>query len=336
MGTDKKNIKLFIVTDIKEVTMKRQQIDNCIFSNWYHRFKNVTFKSKIIKLPSHFVEYLKEDGIVLPDEQITRYSNSLQGYSDSEDEDGTNVLQVENQQCTSRFPELKKEVERSIYELGGNVFPKLSWSSPRDAAWISHNQSLKCSSFNDICLLLKSSDFISHDLNNAYDNCLDNLDGAHTSQYELVLRRWVEVTPGMEFRCFVKQKKLIRITQRHPFYFSYLKEQRETIFQNISNFYNSNVNGNFPDSEFVFDVFIGANECYLVDLNPFDRVTDSLLPWDELLELNVGEVNGNDVNEVLHLFTEEGGGGIQPSPYLSYAMPKDMIDLSRGEDVNKM
>merc|ERR1711936_1386043 len=301
-----KNIKLHIVTDIKEVTMKRQQIDNCIFSNWYHRFKNVTFKSKIIKLPSHFVEYLKEDGIVLPDEQITRYSNSLQGYSDSEDEDGT------------------------------NVFPKLNWSSPRDAAWISHNQSLKCSSFNDICLLLKSSDFISHDLNNAYDNCLDNLDGAHTSQYELVLRRWVEVTPGMEFRCFVKQKKLIRITQRHPFYFSYLKEQRETIFQNISNFYNSNVNGNFPDSEFVFDVFIGANECYLVDLNPFDRVTDSLLPWDELLELNVGEVNGNDVNEVLHLFTEEGGGGIQPSPYLSYAMPKDMIDLSRGEDVNKM
>lgn len=102
------------------------------------------------------------------------------------------------------FPELEEEVERAIRELDGAVVPKLNWSSPKvgppllsathlctrfdqsmqaslvwalgstyvpiaqDASWMSVGGTLNCSSFADICLLLKSSDFVSHDLSYAY------------------------------------------------------------------------------------------------------------------------------------------------------------------------
>lgn len=82
------------------------------------------------------------------------------------------------------FEELDAEVASSIAELGGKIFAKLNWSSPKvvaenfsssysntsfffvlkDASWIALNNSLQCSVPTDIHLLLKSSDFILHDL----------------------------------------------------------------------------------------------------------------------------------------------------------------------------
>ena len=39
--------------------------------------------------------------------------------------------------------------------LGGDVFPKLNWSAPRDAAWISFDKTMKCKLVTDVLLLLK-------------------------------------------------------------------------------------------------------------------------------------------------------------------------------------
>ena len=36
------------------------------------------------------------------------------------------------------------KISVAIDELGGNVFPKMGWSAPRDASWINNN-TLKCS-----------------------------------------------------------------------------------------------------------------------------------------------------------------------------------------------
>ena len=44
------------------------------------------------------------------------------------------------------FPEFHGTLLDSIEDLGGSVFPKLNWSSPRDAAWIGFGSSLRCSS----------------------------------------------------------------------------------------------------------------------------------------------------------------------------------------------
>ena len=65
------------------------------------------------------------------------------------------------------FPDFDQQIKNAIEDLGGKVFPKLNWSSPRDASWIGLNASLHCFSVQDVYLLLKSSSFISHDLTEA-------------------------------------------------------------------------------------------------------------------------------------------------------------------------
>jgi len=86
--------------------MKRQELSNCIFSSWYNNFKQVTFKSYILKLPEDFIDYLNRDGIILPDNDEVKYSNELNEYSD--DEDWGESYNENNSQPT--FPDLKKQV----------------------------------------------------------------------------------------------------------------------------------------------------------------------------------------------------------------------------------
>ena len=47
--------------------------------------------------------------------------------------------------------------------------PKLNWSAPKDACWISATNSMECRSANDVYLLLKSSDFVVHDLEQVFE-----------------------------------------------------------------------------------------------------------------------------------------------------------------------
>ena len=51
------------------------------------------------------------------------------------------------------FPELIEDIKRRISELGGNVFPKLNWSAPKDASWVNNN-TLKCSGPGQVCFCL--------------------------------------------------------------------------------------------------------------------------------------------------------------------------------------
>lgn len=311
--------------------MKRQHCINCIFSSWFDTFKRITFRSRIIKLPVDFIEYLKCDGIVLPDAAArqTKYTNELEGYSS--DEDDVWSKEGDDSNDTPSFPNLQAQVEKAIKDLGGEVFPKLNWSSPKDATWISHNGTLKCTDFNDICLLLKSSDFITNDVTNAYKYCEDKTPHS-VDQFELVLREYVNIVPGMEFRCFVKDHKIIGISQRHDTTcFKYLIENKDRILIDICNFFNRKINHVFAETSFTFDVYISpGNRISLVDFNPFGRITDALLfSWDELLAED-SEYEGTD----FRIVTESNN--IQPSPYMRYGMPRDIVDLACGEDIQKM
>ena len=82
----------------------------------------------------------------------------------------------------------------------------------QDASWLLPPSSpLKCISPADVYLLLKSSDFITHDLNPeiVFDGC--HLDGSSLPPYnlELVLRKWYSVDRSRELRCFVRGNLLI-------------------------------------------------------------------------------------------------------------------------------
>lgn len=126
------------------------------------------------------------------------------------------------------------------------MFPKLNWTSPRDAAWISATQSLKCTSPFDVFLLLKSSDFINHDLNHIYEQCIDADERkSEPIQYDLILKKWYDLQPSMEFRCFVKNQEIIGITQRDVTFYPFLLDIKQDIEHSIYNFFEDVIRDNF-------------------------------------------------------------------------------------------
>lgn len=205
------------------------EVLQCQFSRWSETFRkvpdyrrsNVTIKSIVLPLPPSFVDYLLSDGIRLP-VGATNVSSCLPpeaqndgGWSSDEDDTGSqqsSSLLGEGPSSECSFPELNERVSSAIASLGGAVMPKLNWSSPKDATWM-NNGTLKCQTPGDVYLLLKSSDFVLHDVSHAFDNikgdgkCDDDKLKPVTS-YELALRKWCNLSPSMEFRCFVNRHNL--------------------------------------------------------------------------------------------------------------------------------
>lgn len=182
--------------------------------------------------------------------------------SDEEEEDSD-----DEQQPTFWFPRLDAEIRAALAKYDGAVFPKLNWSSPQvrfqlsrqqlsdgadrslgndvqDAAWMVAGQDMKCQTPADVYLLLKSSDFISHDLDHAFDDCVDYpppSSGSEIEQasadlaqlglteaaastpdtpvrprprerpysFELVLKKWFDMPRSQEWRCFVRDNHLL-------------------------------------------------------------------------------------------------------------------------------
>ncbi|RIA96531.1 Stomatin family protein [Glomus cerebriforme] len=306
-----------------------QHIINCSFSSWYNVFRRVTIKSKIIKpLPEEFVEYLHADGIFLPEQNYLEESH-LREVSDDEEEfndDG------ENEPLPS-FPDLEQQIWDTINEFDGSVFPKLNWSSPRDATWISATNTLRCNSPSDIFLLLKSSDFIAHDLDHAFDDChYDNQNDPRRNRpnaFELVLRKWYDVAPSMEFRCFVKDEELVAISQRDVNYYSFLNDIKEELETKIIRFFETQIQNKFSNRNYVFDVYVTRNRerVWLIDFNPFGPMTDSLMyTWEEILT-----ATGPPSFRLIASQTEASQSRSQPFSVNRY--PREVFDLSQGQTI---
>jgi hypothetical protein len=178
----------------------------------FRRYRSSALKSKIIPLSAPFLNYLREDGIVLPPSETSTFprrstnanTSTSEGWDEETDMDPSHA-----------FPEVHQQIKDAINELGGLVAPKLNWSAPKDATWISMTKnSMECATANDIYLLLKSSDFVTHDLEHAFDDTDPNteIDITRDSiKYALVLRKWFKVNPSCEFRCFVRERRVVGI-----------------------------------------------------------------------------------------------------------------------------
>lgn len=173
--------------------------------------------------------------------------------------------------------------------------PKLNWSAPKDATWISPFNTLKCTTANDIYLLLKSSSFVSHDLEHPFTGCAPSSQPTTFSPV-LVLRPHFPVQPSLEFRCFVKHRTLIGITQRDLNHYDFLRPMEAVLISRIQKFFTDKLRFTFPDPSFVFDVYVPENRfadddlgrVRLVDINPWAPRTDTILfDWAELLETPV-------------------------------------------------
>lgn len=312
--------------------MKIEDVLNCNFSSWYGVFKNATIASVCVPLTSEFVRYLLSDGVVLPGK-----APASQKYdTDSDDEVDWSEADADSTEIPS-FPELEEAVSTAIKRLGGRVFPKLNWSSPKDATWIATNNSPLCTCFADICLLLKSSDFVTHDLTQPFKACTDwnkGTDIENLFQYELILRKWVEIDPSTEFRCFVKDSVLIGISQRdYTHHYYHIEEQEANIVQDIMSFFHERIKSKFPSASYVFDVYRKRKDLVkLLDFNPFGAHTDSLLfDWEELEKYKTEQAPKLPIFRYM-----KENRGVQPSPYRHYALPRDVVDLCAGEDAQKL
>ncbi|KAI6778809.1 Cell division cycle protein-like protein [Emericellopsis cladophorae] len=284
--------------------ISKDHILNCSYDSWFLGYKSSCLRSRIISLPPAVVSYLQEDGIILADDEAEQHpeeewhSEGAKGSrveevysSDEEDEP-----EIDSRPPNERFPETHRLIKETIAELGGAVVPKLNWSSPKDAKWVNpHQNTLRCTTPSDIYLLLKSSSFVSHDLNHAFDHC-DDTPAKQPFAPVLVLRPFFNPHNALEFRCFVKHRALIGITQRDLNHYDFLADLRPNLTRKIKHFFESVLRFTFPDSCFVFDVYVpenddaedGLGKVRLIDINPWSPSTDSLLfSWKELLDLEV-------------------------------------------------
>jgi len=294
----------------------------------------VTIKSKVIVLSESVHAYLLSDRFVLPDEKHPNRSDIISSCSSDEEVEWENDAEHGAALVPPSFSDFEKEVKFCIEALGGSVFPKLDWSAPKDASWISCDRTLRCQCIRDIFLLLKSSDFVTHDLTAPFEHCCDVPDSSNKSvTYHLVLRQWQDISAESEFRCFVRNNIVIAISQRHlGIHFPHLNVHKETIGSDVLNFYHTYIEEKFADPDFTFDIWHkSAEDIVLLDFNPFGPITDSLLfSWNELM--NWSPHKYSSPCEFRCVLEKD----IQPDPYRWYAVPQDFVHLSTGEDPAKL
>lgn len=337
-------------TPLSDLKVTRSHILNCSFSHWYPLFKDVTPRAEIFKpVPAEFVTFLNQDGIQLVEEhkQNSFYTGNVvqddsNDYSDWEndieetelnDDDDNNNQLLKNDQIINpltHFPEFHGKLKDTIAEFG-SVTPKLNWSAPRDATWIIPNNVMKCQEVNEIYLLLNASNYIAHDLENAFDECIDNdtTDSTKDIEFELVLREWFDLNPALEFRVFVENKKIIGVSQRDLNYYDYLSNLSDTFKDLIDEFVEDTINVKFNDNSYVLDIYIPRpfNKCYLIDINPFARKTDPLLfSWNELLTMK--ETLSNDMDYALRLVKENNPARFATMEHSENHVPKDIVEAS--------
>ncbi|KAG1788856.1 D123-domain-containing protein [Suillus plorans] len=224
------------------------------FSSWYPTFSSISIKSTIIRpLSQAFKEYLDSDGIFVPEgsENVPAESSP----SDQEDEDDAAVGQ------SFSFPDLDERIRQIIKEYG-TIFPKLNFSSPKDASWVLPPSSpLKCTSPSDVYILLKSSDFISHDLSidAVFEGCQCDSLNPPSYQLELVLRKWYPIDRSREFRCFVREGRLIGISQRGTNFYDFMNEPQtqNKILETLQRFWGDKIKSEWHgQQDYVFDVLM--------------------------------------------------------------------------------
>jgi hypothetical protein len=300
----------------------------CQFSSWYPNYcsapgrRNTTIPSIILDLPTDFIDYLQADGVHLPRgvEASCIYSTPK---PDSDEESWSSSSSSTEPTAMFDFPELNRQIEAAIHQLGGAVVPKLNWSCPKDAVWM-NGGTLKCETVGDVYLLLKSSDFIAFDLQQATTEVADPLSSSSPEvKYQLVLRKWSNLYPSQEFRVFVRQRQIRGISQRQATqYYPHVLERVDHYQRLIEQFWDDHKE-RAPCDDVVMDIYIDKNDrVWLIDFNVWGSRTDALLfSWSELIAL--------DDIEMRVVETERQ---VKADPLSSYRAPIDVLRVGSAFD----
>lgn len=325
------------------------EVVECQVSSWYPKFAKLTQNSLgrtkgtiatvCIDLPADFRAYLLTDGVQLPVGAKTSslLSNQDEQCSSDEEEDvGDSTEELSAPPSAVSFPELDDAISAAIQELGGSVAPKLNWSAPKDAVWM-NGGSLQCRTPGDVYLLLKSSDFCLYDVQHALTD-IRRLDDTFEStiatsfQLQLALRKWCNLYPSSEFRCFVRGGDLVAISQRHHSqHFPHLRRDRFLFRSLLVEFFDEIVQERFAEGsmpDYVFDAYVDRKEkVWLLDFNVWGRRTDTLLfTWSELASLDT-----DSQPEIRVVETEKQ---VRVDPLASYRAPIDTLHVASMSNGN--
>ncbi|GAA6023520.1 hypothetical protein JCM8202_002664 [Rhodotorula sphaerocarpa] len=356
----------------------------CQFSHWYPRFRRCAPKATVIRpLPEDepLVDFLEADGLFLPEGSGPMGISELSDSEDDEAEDSDN--DDEEAPPTFAFPRLDAEIRSALDKYEGAVFPKLNWSSPQDAAWMLPGQNMKCQTPADVYLLLKSSDFISHDLDHAFDDCVDHEPPPPPEQQtagtepeaatspradrlrprarpysELVLKKWFDMPKSQEWRCFVRENRLLGVSQRDTTLYDFLqpREAQIEIRDLVHDFWRTSIRDEAPLKNYVLDIYItrDRSRAFVIDFNPFSPRTDPLLfSYPDLYDLFLasspapGTAAGyeprpqqqDDAERAfepeLRVVTPASDPASQSAVprYAHNRYPKDVVDLSEGQSI---
>jgi len=308
----------------------------CQLPSWYSTFsqpfpnrrKGLTFQTRVLDAPDSFRPYLVEDGVRLPPN--TKPSSCLAckpkrvaGDSDDEDswsEDSSIGEADEHNNSLSRDSKLTvltDQISEAIKALGGFIIPKLNWSSPKDASWINEG-TLKCQTAGDVYLLLKSSDFVSSDL--------ELIDTVKNQKIQIILRKWANLYDSQEFRCFVKDKRVVAISQRQADqHFEHLPQEKDELLVFLEDFLEECVFEKFASGgipSYVVDVYVDRQDrVWIVDFNVWGERTDSLLfSWEEL--------NGWGADKESEIRVVETEKEIRPHPLNNFRAPMDTVHVA--------
>lgn len=306
------------------------------FHKWYPFFEKQTFKSIIVEIPAEVLAYLNEDGIVLPVEAVSdKQTDTHKFYGDISDNgslsDGHEIDQNSDDGDTEidtveqpSFPAFSQELQLAIDALGGSVFIKGNWSAPTDASWIIPNKNLKCSSIEDIYLLLNSSSRLQDNFNSLKSE----------DTHYIVIKKWEDICPSSEFRCFVCNNSLIGISQRDcSDMHSYIPDAKMDIIRDVTKFFTKYLKNSCLLSTYTFDVIrLPSGKVTLVDIGLFDKEFSKsyLFSWDELIEIS----NSNrevDQPEFRYIASTTG---VQPNDaFTGFCLPYDLTNISSSKQV---
>uniref|UniRef100_A0A182RC88 Uncharacterized protein n=1 Tax=Anopheles funestus TaxID=62324 RepID=A0A182RC88_ANOFN len=306
----------------------------CMHVNWYDLFRKNTIKSCIIPVPEDVLAYLRQDMLILPKEctnftdvstgegfQTTHYNafDDQFGDGDSEAEDAEDA---EDEQPA--FTAFSQTLTDAIKSLGGTAFLKTDWHCPKDAQWITLGQSLCVRDITDVYQLLKASSFCKEDFRERSN--------VNDSGYHIVLKKWRDIHPGSEFRCFVRNRSLMAISPRHwPSYHEHIARERTDIVTDIVSLFKEKIKDTFPLNDYVFDVYRPAKDKVIImDFSLYGKGhSDSLaFDYDQLDdEALVETIEEEDDPEFRYLPND---CGIQPIKRNVYGFPQDFRNFFQG------
>ena len=161
----------------------------------------------------------------------------------------------------------------------------------------------------------------------------------------LALRKWSELRPEGEFRCFRAGGRLVGACQRDRFsHYPFLEPARGVLLELLRAFQTEHLGALERPADVVWDAYVDAQQkVHLLDVAPFHESTDPILfAWPELrARAAQPAATGSALPEaaaaddLLRLVPADAAGGVRPSARMYNGWPVDVLQAG-GEDLGAL